>query len=333
MNKNKELNVLIIKERQKPLHLRKLEALIRRLSKNHHSYQKVERDYKKILAGYKGEKSIDYFLSYLKEDYLLFHNIRLRDRQHYFQMDTLIVTASFVCILEVKNIAGSIYINEETDQMIRTLDGKEEGFLSPLVQVKRQQEHFSNWLKDHKFPHIPCVGFVVLSSPSTIIKSSESHNPHIIQAASIPNKIVDLDRIYIESKLKKISLNKLSDQLLNSHTENNGNILEHYQISKSDILTGVECLNCGIIPTFRSFGLWKCLSCRQKSKDAHFKAFLDYKLLISDKITNHGVRTFLHVNSRTSVRRILQHSKIAYEGKTKARVYLLRDNLFDICKN
>lgn len=315
--------VLIMKERLKPLFLQKQEALLRRLPKIHKLYPKIERDYKKSLAGYKGEKSIDYFLSYLKEEYLIFHNVRLLDRKHYFQMDTLIITPSFACILEVKNIAGSIYINEETDQMIRTLDGKEEGFLSPLIQVRRQQDHFSRWLKEQKIPNMPCIGFVVLSNPSTILKSS---NSLILQAASIPSKFLHLENKYKEIKLKKQSINRLSARITESHTEIDVSIIEHYQLLKSEILTGVQCPFCETIPLIKTFGFWTCQKCGQKSKNAHTKALTDYKLLFSERISNREVRSFLHIKSSSSAKRVLQKLHYPFTGNTKDRIYLIKYN-------
>ena len=317
------MNVLIIKERKKTLFLQKQEALLRRLSPSHPHYPRIERDYQKNIAGYKGEKSIDYFLSYLREEYLIFHNVRLQDRKHYFQIDTLIVAPSFICILEVKNIAGSIFINEDTDQMIRTLDGKEEGFLSPLVQVRRQQDHFKSWLFERKYPNLPCVGFVVLSSPSTIIKSS---NPQIIQAASIPNKILSLEKKYKEIKLRKHSMMKLSARILESHTEHDVDILEQYEILMRNLLTGVECPSCKNIPMNRKVGIWSCQKCGGKSKESHIKALTDYKLLISESISNQEVRFFLHIHSCSSARRIIQKLDYPYVGHTKARSYLIKDN-------
>jgi len=312
-----------MKERLKPLYLRKQEALLRRLPKSHILYPKIERDYQKNLAGYKGEKSIDYFLSYLKEEYLIFHNVRLLDRKHFFQMDTLILTPSFACILEVKNIAGSIFINEETDQMIRTMDGKEEGFLSPLIQVRRQQDHFSNWLKEQEIPHLPCVGFIVLSNPSTILKSS---NPQILQAATIPSKFASLENKYKAMKLKKQNINRLSARIAESHVENDGLILEHYQLVKSEILTGVHCPFCKTIPLTKTFGYWTCQKCGQKSKNAHTDALTDYMLLFSERISNREVRSFLHIKSSSTAKRVLQKLHYPYTGNTKNRTYLIKDN-------
>jgi hypothetical protein len=62
---------LIIKERKKPLRLSKLDVLLHRLKKSHSIYPNIEHEYAKKIAGYKDEKSIDYFLSYLKEDYCI----------------------------------------------------------------------------------------------------------------------------------------------------------------------------------------------------------------------------------------------------------------------
>ncbi|MGM7723939.1 nuclease-related domain-containing protein [Metabacillus sp. Hm71] len=61
---------------------------------------------------------IQYFLRYLNDDYLIFNNIRLKDNEQFFQMDTLIVTSCFIFILEVKNIIGTLYFDEEFDRRV-----------------------------------------------------------------------------------------------------------------------------------------------------------------------------------------------------------------------
>ncbi|WP_243292865.1 hypothetical protein [Bacillus sp. FJAT-47783] len=56
---------MIKKERTKPIKLKKLEALIRRLSSTHPKRPLVQKELAKHLAGYRGEQSIDYHLSHL----------------------------------------------------------------------------------------------------------------------------------------------------------------------------------------------------------------------------------------------------------------------------
>jgi ribosomal protein L37AE/L43A len=238
-------------------------------------------------------------------------------------MDTVIVSASFMCNLEVKNIAGTLFFDEANDQMIRTFDGKEEGFPNSLIQIRRQQKHLQNWLADHHFPCLPCYSFVIISNSSTIIKSTKSLKTHVIHSATIPFKFYLLENNNKEQILTKSSLKKLSKTLLKEHREDDCNILEQFNITREDMITGVQCQSCGYIPMNRSNGFWRCSSCKHKSKDAHIQTLDDYKYLFGKEISNQQLRSFLQISSRTSAAKLLRKLTYCHEGTTKNRVYFI----------
>ncbi|WP_053071310.1 nuclease-related domain-containing protein [Cytobacillus firmus] len=87
---------MIVRSKTKPLQLHQLEALLNRIPDNHSKRRFIEEDYAKQKAGYKGERSLEYHLSYLpKKDYYIFHDLRLYAGKHYFQIDILILTPFF----------------------------------------------------------------------------------------------------------------------------------------------------------------------------------------------------------------------------------------------
>lgn len=311
-------------ERRKSLKLQKVEVILRRLRKSHASFPMIEQDHAKMLAGYKGERSIDYFLSYIDEDYYIFNNIRLADRNYSFQIDTLIISPFFICILEVKNIAGTLFFDDVFDQMIRTIDGKDEGFSSPVIQVRRQREHLQNWLIEQKLQPIPIEGLIVISNPSTIIKSSKSDYPQVIHSANIPLKIKGLQAKYNKKIFPKQSLKKLAGLIVDLNTEDDTDVLSLYKIERKEIVTGVQCQNCGQFNSVRIQGLWRCSNCTHKSKDAHIQSLEDYKLIFGEKITNQKLRSFLHMSSRTSATKLLRSLKYRQQGKTKDRFYIIK---------
>ncbi|MFC5363621.1 nuclease-related domain-containing protein [Peribacillus frigoritolerans] len=98
---------LIVKKRKVPLAVRKLRALACRLPSNHPKVPLIMNDLKKMEAGYKGECSIDFPLSFLEpKSYFIFHDLRLQDQSRFFQLDTLLISKKYALIIEVKNIAG-----------------------------------------------------------------------------------------------------------------------------------------------------------------------------------------------------------------------------------
>jgi hypothetical protein len=185
---------VIIKERKYPINILKLEALIRRLPYNYPKPQKIEEELAKSLAGYRGEQSVDYHLTFLpNKKYLILHALRLPgEGNRYFQLDTLILSSRFFLILEVKNFLGTLYFDQTFHQLIRTANGKEEAFQDPILQVRRQQQQLNLWLTKHKVPSIPIVPLIVISNPSTIIKAAPQHEEilqnNVIHAATLPLK-------------------------------------------------------------------------------------------------------------------------------------------------
>ncbi|MBM7587965.1 hypothetical protein JOC86_004540 [Bacillus pakistanensis] len=143
---------MIVKPRDIPLSIMKLKALKSRLPHNHPKISKINEALVISLAGLKGENSIDFPLSFLTDNkYLIFHDLRLEYNQYYFQIDTLLVSKSHILIIEVKNIAGTIYFDQEFNQMIRVKDGIEEAFADPLIQVQRHETQLKSWLKKKNF--------------------------------------------------------------------------------------------------------------------------------------------------------------------------------------
>ncbi|MFE5428411.1 nuclease-related domain-containing protein [Peribacillus simplex] len=137
---------MIVKERKVPLSILKLRALAHRLPQSHPKIPSIMNELKKREAGFKGESAIDFPLSFLEpKNYFIFHDLRLQDQSRFFQMDTLLVSKKFALIIEVKNIAGSIYFDPHFNQLIRKKEGKETAFPDPIIQVSRQESQLKNW--------------------------------------------------------------------------------------------------------------------------------------------------------------------------------------------
>ncbi|WP_264196046.1 nuclease-related domain-containing protein [Metabacillus niabensis] len=84
---------MILKEREITRIILQLEGLLFRLPHQHSKLSLITEEVNKRRAGFKGEKAIDYSLSFLDEkDYYIFHDLRLKTKKHFFQLDTLILT-------------------------------------------------------------------------------------------------------------------------------------------------------------------------------------------------------------------------------------------------
>ncbi|WP_159462219.1 nuclease-related domain-containing protein [Halobacillus sp. Marseille-P3879] len=306
---------MIVKERKKPEHLLALEALMRR---TYSRIDDMERDLSLYRAGFKGEESFDYHLKNLSPAFHILHDVRLQIDDDYTQLDTILLSEKFIVVIEVKNFIGKLTFDEARHQLIRTLEGKEEAFLDPLLQVRRQKNYLRKWLNLHSFPDLPLETLIVISKPSTIIETS---NPSVLHSAYLPFKISELASNYEKQILGQNDLLRLGQELQQAHTPRKVDVLQKYQIRKENLRVGVYCPGCTTLPMARGYGKWKCSFCGLASADAHIESLRDYRLLVGDVITNRELRWFLQIDSERIARSIIQ--SLYPVGKTKGRRYRL----------
>ncbi|SFC53016.1 Nuclease-related domain-containing protein [Bacillus sp. OV322] len=315
---------MVIKERVVPIYNEKLEALLRRLPQGHAKRQDIADELAKRQAGFRGEQSLDYHLSFLPKDYCILHDLRLSDQDRFFQIDTLIITPSFILILEVKNFSGTLFFDTAFHQLIRTLNGKEEAFPDPVLQVKRQQRQLSAWLESKKFISIPIEALVVVASPYTIIKGNHELQRVVTHSGNFENLMNKLEKKHTEDVLSKKEMRKLSNLLLRNHTPSDINILQRFYLSKKDLLPGVWCPCCEALSMIRAWGgRWICNQCQQTSTDAHIQALQDYILLFGPVITGPRIREFLRLPSKSVTTKLIKSLNLPSTGTTKDRIYHL----------
>lgn len=317
---------MIIKNCKRPLKIDMLEALMRRLPPGHAKHPAIIEDIKKIKAGYNGENRVFQSLKSLPEkEYLLFHDLRLIGSPFPFQMDILILTSSFLLILEVKNMAGEIFFDNAFNQLIRTNpDGKTEAFDDPILQVSRQRQHLLDWLKTKRTNNLPVETLVVSANSSTIIRAGNTDiNRIVTRKDRILLKIEELKNKYNEAVLSTRAMKRLSNLLLDSHIPYIPKPLENYRIPITALQTGVFCDKCHAFSMERKSRKWICRTCLDISLDAHISALYDYLYLVKPTITNREFRNFLQLQSPSSAKKLLLSLKLNHSGHTRGRVYLL----------
>ena len=320
---------MILKEREIPRIILPLEVLLSRLPHQHSKIPLIIGELNKRRAGFKGEKAIDYPLSFLNEkDYYIFHDLRLKTKKHFFQMDTLILTKNIAIILEVKNFSGTIFFDPEFKQLIQSKDGVEKGYTYPLTQLDRQEMQLKQWFIMNKLNSPTITSLVVISNSYTIIRtSSQNKDLHqkVIHKEELTTKIIQQFQTSKGNPIEEREMKKITRNLLKQHTNGETSILEKYQIREEEILKGTICKECRYLPLLRVKGNWYCPSCTQKDKLAHIRALNDYKLLFKSAITNAELRKFLVLSSAPTANRLLHSMNIRYTGDNKSRVYYLDD--------
>jgi hypothetical protein len=295
---------MFLNERPIPLTLQQIIMVRSRLEKNHYKQLLLEKSERKRWAGYHGELSVDKQLARIDNDkYTIFKDLNLQEKD-LFQIDTFLYTSYFGLILEIKNILGTLYFDKHSKQMIRTWKGEREGFANPMLQAQMHQYHLQNWLNKHKIPPIPIEWLVVFSNPATILETTPG-NEHIfrkvIHAHRLQEKLLELEAKYKAIEIDKSASKKLRKLLLNENIPQLMNILQKFELHKSEIRTGVRCPICDFIPMLRVSSKWHCPNCKIYSKNAHIHSIYDYLLQNQQTITNQQCRDFLHVTSRRTI--------------------------------
>ncbi|WP_164669331.1 nuclease-related domain-containing protein [Virgibacillus doumboii] len=315
---------IILKPRDIPREMLQTEALSRRLAPRHFKKNDVDQDAKNLRAGYNGEKSLDFTLNFLGGSYHILHNLRIRDINDFFQMDTLIPSIKFILISEVKNIAGTV-IYDEFGQTIRiSKNGEEKNLGNHMEQVNLQHLRLQRFIREHNFPAIPIEKLIVYSDPKTIIKNITNNKfirDTVIHKEQFLTKLNEFAAIHKTASVTLKQLELLSATLIKAHTPKEIDIMEKYRASIEDLLLGVFCPKCGALPMQWMNAKWNCNQCGAASKTAHIPALKDYSLLFGNMINNRQAREFLKLGNIHTAKRILIQFKQV--GNTSARKYIL----------
>lgn len=304
-------------------------VLYSRLPKNHLILPDLLKDYKVRRSGYKGELNTDYRLSFLPEkEYLIFRDLRLFDNPWYFQIDTLLLTPRFIIVIESKNYAGTLYFEKDSEQMIQSKNNQEIAYDNPVQQVKKQVWHLKRWLDDLEFNIPPIVSLVVISNPSTIIKTNEPNLfRHVVKGDIMLNRVEQINTFYSKEFYSEKDIKKISKYLIKKHVYLHTDILKAFSVSKEDIITGVQCPSCSKFGMERKNRIWVCPFCLYHSKNAHYQGVYDFFLLNPPKITNREFREFLNISSIRTANNLLSAMHLPYTGNKKGRVYHMPDNI------
>jgi Nuclease-related domain len=247
----------------------------------------------------------------------IFHDLSLTSDCS-FQIDHFFLTLYYGVIFETKNIGGSLEFKDNPPQLIRTKDtGQRNSYESPVVQLERNYELLTAWLKARNI-HLPLYGAVVLAYPQQIV-AVPPEKTKLLFPNMIPSFIKSLPQQ--AKRLDQETFSWLSTELLNSHHPFIPKpISDSYQIPFSDFLTGVRCEACGKLGMIRLPRTWHCPNCKVNNHMAHIKDLREWFLLCKRTITNRECREFLHVDIDTA-KRILQSSNLQSEGTFKKRFY------------
>lgn len=323
---------MFLNDRTGPIKIDQLIALLRRILKNHAKWHLIEQELYRRKAGLWGEREVDKKLKRIDQDkYLIIRDLRLPNGDGtFFQIDTLVLSTCFILIIEAKNITGSLYFDLVNHQFYRISDdGNKESFSDPVSQARLHLQQLRQWLLKHKFPTIFIDYLVAMTNPNSVFHIIQNGHPaakKICANAGLTWEIDNLEEQYKKEIITDKELRKIAKALLKAHTPlQPSEILQQYDISISELLTGVHCPECEFLPLTYHRGNWYCPKCRKSYKDAHLGAVNDHFLLISPKITNFEFRQWVHLENPNITMKMLKKMDLLVSGSNKGRVYKKKD--------
>ncbi|WP_409270303.1 nuclease-related domain-containing protein [Neobacillus sp. SCS-31] len=317
---------MLIKARGVPIWIQCLEALLRLLPQDHRLIPDIRRNLKYRQKGYKGEKSSDYYASLLdQKEFLILHDLTLVHKKLRFQSDTLILTARFFLIIEIKSLEGELFFNNETGQLTVSRHETVTGADNPLIQALNHCIQLRGWLEDRKINEIPIEHLAIISNPRAVIRCSNYETArHVGTDKSLPLKVMELSKRYKKELLTEKELKKIAKAFKKAHSPQPINIMGFYKLKHDELLKYIACTNCGFRPMVRVRGLWHCVNCFANSKAAHVEVITDHLLVKGNRITNRECRDLLGITSVKLANKLLTGMNLHKEGNTRSRSYSLK---------
>lgn len=317
---------MILKKRQTPPELFQLESLLNRMPATHPHLPHWTEKLRRIKAGFHGEQRIDSFWHEIELPipHYFIHDLFIQKPQSSHQIDTLLITAQFILILEIKSISGLLHFDPQTRQFFRTnKDGSIDGMRNPDDQVRRHEKWLEHFLSERKIK-LPVIGAIVFAYPSAIIQS-KAGDRLMIQSSGLPYLLDRLMNHYRKEILSKTAARELAGQLLKLHSISPP---PQFEIP-SGLLPGVLCPRCEKVAMCYKRKNWFCSTCLHSDPHAHLAALKQYRSLFSSTISNREFRRFTGISSVSAASKLLAASNMAFKGSFKDRVYVIPENFLD----
>ncbi|WP_391209761.1 nuclease-related domain-containing protein [Psychrobacillus sp. L4] len=244
-------------------------------------------------------------------------HFRLHDKRH-IQIDTLILTKSYILITEIKNITGTLRFKEFPNKLVRIVDQEEEPFDCPLIQLDRNYDGVSKILTKVNL-NLPIHQALVFPSQNTLIENAP-RNRNIFFVKQFPLFIQKLNKLppVLTEKQFTLLTNKLSN-INNNFTQKP--LCERLKINPEHLKKGVLCKHCDATLLRKSLRTWICSACKTIDTNPIPRNIHDLFLLIKSIITVKDCMHYLQINSRYTIYNSLQKMQLEKNGHKKSSQY------------
>jgi hypothetical protein len=210
--------------------------------------ENILKDIAFLRQGMSGEKNVYFELKNSFLPTLCLHDIRLEYDGYVAQFDFIVLSPSFICVLETKKLSGNITINSDGDfiRIIKDKTGREvrrEGIYSPISQNDRHIRILKEvLLKEGLAKTMPYRSLVVMADPKTIINKDKCPAP-IKKSLYRHDQVVNyLEKLQNELKEEKYvmeqSLWNIANFLKDNHVPITPDYMGKYGLTEADFIKG-----------------------------------------------------------------------------------------------
>lgn len=221
--------------------LKALDDLVSKLN-NDEKKELVNKEIKAMKRGLQGEKAVDFELKNCISPLLYLHDVRIEYDGLTSQIDYLVITKKYICVIETKQLLGDVNINEE-GEFIRVYKNKngyenKEGMPSPIEQNKKHVNLIKKVLKEvFKCDNVPLKSLVIMANPKAIIRKKyapEEIQNQIIRAEKLGNYIENLDNELKKTVFKEEEAFKIAEYFKGKHAPINIDYIAKFGIVEQD---------------------------------------------------------------------------------------------------
>jgi len=201
-------------------------------------YKELKKQLNYIKAGFNGEKNVAFELKNSFIPMYVIQDLKIEFDGLAAQIDFLLVTNKYICILETKKLNGNITINSDGD-FIRQFVSKEgkvyktEGMYSPISQNNRHKRILENLLKSKKISgNMPIHSLVVIANPKSIIKydyTPKAIRNSVIKIDQLTRVLNDLSKSVNISTQSKSYIDKVATKILALNLEKESSFINQFK--------------------------------------------------------------------------------------------------------
>ncbi|WP_162297897.1 nuclease-related domain-containing protein [Halalkalibacillus sediminis] len=314
-----------IREHHPPKKLLQALSLEERFPTHHPLYPLILKTLRREKSGFSGEKKIDFYLHRLQFPYVGLHSVRLAQNQVHFQVDTLMITPTFITLVEIKNHSGTIRFH--SGKMHQDYNGTTESYDDPITQVNEQKELLRAWLDERGYTDYPLETLVVMGNSNSHLQIDPSQIHHLDRVIPINlfnEKMRELNEKYDRKRILLSECHRLG-KLIDSHCVMNETcLLEALSIPPSQIIKGVRCPECNRISMKRIKLRWECSFCKARTHTAQINTFKDMYLLYGPTFNNKSVCEFFDIDSNDFAYYLIKSMNFKKLGRGKGSIYHMR---------